>query len=1109
MNGTMQRLLDVQMARRAGAGRGVAGVRGMWNGARWAQGALLLMLGLLLTACGGGNSNDSGSGSSVSVTTTPRMATVSGIAATGAPVQGIVTLRDLPTGKLQATHTDDGHYTFNVTGLKGPFMLRIASDDHTTTLYGVALKTGETTRGHLNPLTNRIVASLAEVPYSDYTPLAQVFNGFPGPFAELDADALAAVTQQVLLRTSPYFRSRLQVHGVAMAGLDPVAGLFSIGQGLDLAFDDVRFFYDDKTGEAWEKSVASGAIVGVNRFAGGLSDPSWFSVITDNIYMMPGTSQTLSASLHGAFWWSLPVHHGVRWELSDSSLASIDENGVITARTFTGSHSLTVTGHYQSGDQLLQDSVTLTLVEQAPVASVDMSELADTFRANGSHDLFTTVQLTPEAGGGTLQLGQGSWTIVDPDPYVQATVHFETYNQFTELYIGTLLHDVSVRLRAVQSIGGQQYTTEKVVTLKKRVRLPMAFELECPWSLDFGVTTACIGSIIYDDYSRQQVLPELSVGADDAAYVTVDGATLTSNWNNENAWKNITVNASYEGMTAVQGITLNQRRLRVTGLEIVGASEMSENTTTSLQAWATWDDGTRSDVSSSVSWLSSDTTVAEFVQYRYGSLQSYYLLDQQTDKVISTTASICPEPSYGCAANERLQVVHPVTIRNASLALVGLDLSSGMPGYGFAQQGQTYSLTARAIWNKKQRDGSPYTTAIPSGVEWSSDNAAAVVSGNTLMVGTVGNEYLTLVTARYRDPYDAGVIRTARRVISLYSPLDTPRTLSEAWWNSSTGITYLLGGDGLARPLGNLPYPQSGRRVGTPDQFITRVKQVVRSDQGLVYLRDDGTVWYPELISSQPLSLEMRDQLARQSSGAYPVLPRQIPGVSNIVMLAHTSDSPYAGALFALSADGLVYKIKIVSTSTGRSYNTSITYSGVSRIASGQALHMLMQDGTIKRRTSSYYDDTEQILKSDNSPLGGIVELATWGGGGMARAGDGTLWTWGGNYYGQLGLGDNLARTYASPITSVTGFSQLAGMMPAALRSDGTLWYWGIDTLPASTRPQQVTGLPSLATVTAGYAVAADGKVWWWGCDPGAYELRSPFPVFVEGSTEGPQLTLP
>lgn len=1104
MNGAMQQKLELQMTWCAGAE--MTGGREMYGGARWVH-AVLLMLSLLLAACGGGGG--SSGGGSAPLAQTPDVATLSGVAAIGAPVQGVVTLKDVATGKLQATHTDDGHYTFNIAGMSGPFLLRVVSDDHVTTLYGVALRTGDASRGNLNPLTNRIVAYLVGESFSDYVPLAQSFTGPSGQIVELDSERLATATQQVLLRTSPYFRERLHAYGVSIEGLDPVAGSFVIGQGLDRAFDDVRFFHDDVTGEAWEKSVASGAIVGANKFVGGLSNPSQLSIESDNTYLIPGASQPLHANLHTLFWWEAPVHHGVRWELSDPSLASVDENGVVTAMSFTGSHSLTVTGYYQNGDQLLQDSITLTLVEQVPVASIDMSGLADTFEANGSYSLFTTVQLTPEAGGGTLQLGKGVWSLVDPDPLVLAAVRFETYGSYLWLQVGELLQDVDVRLHVVQSIGGQSYTTEKVVTLKKKVRLPTALLLACPSSLDFGVTATCGGEILYDDYTRRQVVPDLRVEGDDAAYVTVSEAALTSSWGNRAAWGVITVHGSYEGMTTVQTVSLNQRRNRVVGLEIVGLTEMPENATTALQAWATWDDGTHSDVSSSVSWASSDTTAADFSHYSYGKLNSYYLLDQQEDALISASASICPEPSYGCAEGERLQAAHPVTIRYASLALVGLDLSGGVLGYGFAQQGQNYPLMARAVWNKKHPDGSPYTTDIAGDVEWSTDNASAVVSGDTLMVGAIGSEHLALVTARYRDPNDAAVVRTGRRVISLYSPLGTPRMLSEAGQSAYSSASYLLGGDGLARPLVSLPYPFIGLGVGAPDPYITRVRQVVRSERGLVYLREDGTVWYPEPTTSTSLSLEMRDQLARQSGGSSPVVPRRIPGLSDIVMLARTSDSYFVGGLYALSANGSVYKIKIVPTSTGHSYGVSITHGGVSSIASGKALHMIMRDGTISYRTSSFYDDTDYVLKSDNSRLSGIVEMTTWQGGGMALAEDGVVWTWGRNFYGQLGLGDNLDRTYASPVASVTGFNQLAGMLPAALRSDGTLWSWGISTSDSSRLPQQVSGLPSITAVSTSYVLADDGKVWWWGRDPYSSSLQSPLPVFVEGSSEGAQLTLP
>jgi hypothetical protein len=1104
MNGTKQRFFDVTTGQRASGAIQREEGRVMAKGMRRGQLLLTMMLGLLLAACGGEGGNEF-----APVTVTPAVATLSGIAATGAAVQGVVTLKDVPSGQLQATHTDDGSYTFNVTGLAGPFLLRVVSDDRATVLYSVALKTGTATRAHLNPLSHRLMAFLSEQPavLGDARTLAQVFNDMPGPFAGLDSWTLSYARYQMLQQTSPYFRQRLQAHGVDFESFDPVAGPYAIGQGLDLAFDEVQFFYDDRSGEAWEKSVASGALVGAAMFPGSLGSPWSFSVDADAEYLVPGSSQAVTATGRWPVWLATRLRHGVRWAVSDASLASIDENGVVTAKAFTGTHSLTVTGYYPYGDWVLEDSVTFTLVEQTPVESVDMSEMPDTLAGNDTHVLFTTVQLTDAAGGGTVQQRSGSWSLVDPDPPTAAAVSFNNEWGYPTLSIGPLLQDTSVRLRAVQTIGGQQYTTEKVVTLKKHVRLPVGFVLSCPSALNYGVATTCPARIVYDDYTDQEVMVPLSVDAADAAHVTVAGSTLTSNWGDTDSWHHIDVSASHEGMTAVQRVTLNQRRLQVTALEIVGVGEMPENASTSLQAWATWDDGSRSDVSSTVAWTSSDTAAVDFAQYSYGNARSYYLLDQPGDRALTITATICPDPSYGCAANQRLAAAHPLTVRYASLALVGLDLGTGVTGYGFAAQGQVHTLTARAIWNKKLRDYTPYTTAIASGVEWSSNNAAAVVSGSTLTVGSIGSEHLALLTARYRDPNDAGVVRTARRVVALHSTSGTSRTLSLTRVNWGTGSTYLLGGDGLARPLGYFS-PLPGRRVGVPDPFITGVKQVVHTEHGQAYLRDDGTVWYPEPINTLSLSQEMRDQLVRQSYGS--VLPRPIPGVSNVVMLASTADYWFQGQLYALRADGTVLRIKINPTPGGsaRSYGVSSAHSGVSRITSGSMLLMVMQDGTVQRRTDSNHNGTESLKKADNSLLTGIADVSAFSSGGMALAGDGTLWTWGSNSNGELGLGDNVTRTHASPISSVTGFSQLAGMMPAALRGDGTLWSWGLNSQAASTLPKQVNGFSDVTAITAGYAVAADGKVWWWGRDPGGYDLSAALPVFAEGSADT-QLTLP
>ena len=58
---------------------------------------------------------------------------------------------------------------------------------------------------------------------------------------------------------------------------------------------------------------------------------------------------------------------------------------------------------------------------------------------------------------------------------------------------------------------------------------------------------------------------------------------------------------------------------------------------------------------------------------------------------------------------------------------------------------------------------------------------------------------------------------------------------------------------------------------------------------------------------------------------------------------------------------------------------------------------------------------------------------------------NGTLWTWGYNNYGQLGQGDTTDRSSPTQVGALTDWSTIVvadGMM-AALKTDNTLWTWG------------------------------------------------------------------
>lgn len=113
----------------------------------------------------------------------------------------------------------------------------------------------------------------------------------------------------------------------------------------------------------------------------------------------------------------------------------------------------------------------------------------------------------------------------------------------------------------------------------------------------------------------------------------------------------------------------------------------------------------------------------------------------------------------------------------------------------------------------------------------------------------------------------------------------------------------------------------------------------------------------------------------------------------------------------------------------------------------------------------------------------------------VALKNDGTVWTWGGNAYGQLG--DGLATNRSTP-TQVSGLTGVTGVSAGyyhtlALKEDGTVWSWGHNlhgqlgdgTTTNRSRPVQVAGLNNIVAVAAyGYhsvALRNDGTIWSWG----------------------------
>ena len=141
------------------------------------------------------------------------------------------------------------------------------------------------------------------------------------------------------------------------------------------------------------------------------------------------------------------------------------------------------------------------------------------------------------------------------------------------------------------------------------------------------------------------------------------------------------------------------------------------------------------------------------------------------------------------------------------------------------------------------------------------------------------------------------------------------------------------------------------------------------------------------------------------------------------------------------------------------------------------------------------------VTTDRSSPIkvGSLTDWKSIGGSGqssLAIKTDGTLWSWGHNSHGQLGLNDITDRSSPVQVDSSTDWSLISvgiGFHTLAIKTDGTLWSWGHNTygqLGSSTRthrsiPVKVGSLNDWSLISVGnyhsLAIKTDGTLWSWG----------------------------
>ena len=151
--------------------------------------------------------------------------------------------------------------------------------------------------------------------------------------------------------------------------------------------------------------------------------------------------------------------------------------------------------------------------------------------------------------------------------------------------------------------------------------------------------------------------------------------------------------------------------------------------------------------------------------------------------------------------------------------------------------------------------------------------------------------------------------------------------------------------------------------------------------------------------------------------------------------------------------------------------------------------------GALGLANTTTYSSPKQV-----GALSDWANVAAWSSFTLAVKSAGTLWSWGSNTSGQLGDGSTIARSSPVQVGALTNWRSVAAGgagTSLAIKTDGTLWAWGLNNygqlglsdVTNRSSPVQVGALTNWLSAACGYqssiAVKTDGTLWAWGRNDG------------------------
>ncbi len=191
---------------------------------------ILVFFTIMVSSCGGGSSSSSNTGIGGDNSSTTK---ISGTAATGAPIEGTVSLIDANGVSVMVTILADGSFEIDIEGMEAPFMLQ-ALDTASTAYFSYADGAGTV---NITPLT-----SLAIFMSAGNTDPSVLFSDWENQLGEIGAAELETNAQIIYANLS----SQMADNDVDPQDFDIFSEVFSAdGTGIDGVLDVIEVIFGD------------------------------------------------------------------------------------------------------------------------------------------------------------------------------------------------------------------------------------------------------------------------------------------------------------------------------------------------------------------------------------------------------------------------------------------------------------------------------------------------------------------------------------------------------------------------------------------------------------------------------------------------------------------------------------------------------------------------------------------------------------------------------------------------------------------------------------------------------------------------------------------------